>query len=147
MYITYCIPFSDALVMICINHLDMVIQETYILVYILFFFTDLVPILLSHAPGNHKLLESKSKRQAAHTGNPTQYFWWSPRVVWDWRASQDLGLSKLRLESPRQTRMVGDFTGDNAVRLHRQKAFNRRLLNRTPSHLKWQRDEKMKWKS
>lgn len=58
MYITYCLPFSDALVIICINLLDMPIQKTYALVYILIL-TDLVHVLFSHAPGNHKFLESK----------------------------------------------------------------------------------------
>lgn len=45
----------------------MVIQETYVLVYI-FILTDLLHVLLSHAPGNYKLL--KSKKQGAHTGYP-----------------------------------------------------------------------------
>lgn len=46
-------PFS----FICINCLDMVIQETYELVYMLIL-THVLHIVLPHAHGNYKLLES-----------------------------------------------------------------------------------------
>lgn len=99
----------------------MVTQETHVLVYILIL-TDLLHLLLSHGPGNDKLL--KGKRQAAHTGYPTQHSQWSPRVVWDRGASQDSRLPKLRPGKSQANRVVGHFIDNNDIRLHRQKAFN-----------------------